>query len=280
MHRRFVASFAALMVVGAMCGATASAQPAKPAAPAPAAPAEAVFTGPDKLMSTLSSRIATAAETDSFDVIVQFTTAANPALYQAVEQSAGRLGYKAQWDAAIQGFAAKLTKRQIRALQGLSVIKQVDLDQPVHITNDTSTLYTGVQKARADYGIDGSRGFACCSANNVVAAVIDTGIDAAHVVLQGKVIGWVDYVNGMTTPYDDQGHGSHVSGIIAGRGAGNAAYKGNAPGAALVGIKVLNSAGSGSTTNIINGINWMISHKATYNIKVANMSLGGSGCSN
>jgi len=87
-------------------------------------------------------------------------------------------------------------------------------------------------------------------------------------------------VNGKSAPYDDHGHGTHVSSISAGTGEGNAAYKGVAPGAALVGIKVLNSQGSGTTTQIVNGINWMIANKATYNIRAANMSLGASGCSN
>ena len=53
----------------------------------------------------------------------------------------------------------------------------------------------------------------------MVIAVIDTGIDAEHVDLDGgKVIGWYDALNGKANPYDDEGHGTHVSSIAAGTG--------------------------------------------------------------
>ncbi|HEV2686292.1 MAG TPA: S8 family peptidase, partial [Actinomycetota bacterium] len=110
---------------------------------------------------------------------------------------------------------------------------------------------------------------------------IDTGIDSSHLDLdQGQVIGWKDFVNGRAAPYDDNGHGTHVSAILAGQGDGNAAYRGVAPGAALVGVKVMNTSGTGSTSTIISGVQWCIDHKATYNIRIINMSLGSAGPSN
>lgn len=109
-----------------------------------------------------------------------------------------------------------------------------------------------------------------------VIAVIDTGIDATHQDLDGgKVIGWKDYVNGRTTPYDDHGHGTHCSSIAAGTGeASGGAYTGVAPEASLVGVKVLDSAGSGTEANVISGIQWCVDNKATYGIDVISMSLG------
>lgn len=107
----------------------------------------------------------------------------------------------------------------------------------------------------------------------MVVAVIDTGIDPAHVDLDGgKVIAWNDWVNGRTTPYDDHGHGTHVAGIIAGTGEGNPAYMGVAPGAALVGLKVLNSSGSGALSNVAAAVDWAVTNKDTYNIRVISMS--------
>ena len=146
----------------------------------------------------------------------------------------------------------------------------------------TARSWYGVDKAKTDFGVNGDRNGNTKSftSTDVNVCVIDTGIDAAHVDLnEGQVIGWKDYVNGRTTPYDDNGHGTHVAGIVAGQGDGNAAYRGNAHGASLVGVKVLNSAGSGSTTAIINGVNFCVNNKATYGVKIINMSLGSSGSS-
>lgn len=145
-----------------------------------------------------------------------------------------------------------------------------------------ATADFGAAKARADFGITGNLdgNASAYSKNDMVIAIVDTGIDPNHQDLSGKVIGWKDYVNSKTAPYDDNGHGTHVSSIAAGTGAASGGrYAGVAPGAALVGVKVLNKQGSGTTTQIVNGINWVIQNKATYNIRIMSMSLGSSGSS-
>src|SRR6202007_3094467 len=86
-----------------------------------------------------------------------------------------------------------------------------------------------------------------------------------------------DRVEGRTWPYDDNGHGTHVAGILAGQGDGNAAYRGVAPGAALVGVKAMTSSGPGTTSTIISAIQWCIDRKATYNIRIMNLSFGSTG---
>lgn len=106
------------------------------------------------------------------------------------------------------------------------------------------------------------------------------GIDAAHIDLDaGKVIAWRDWVQNRTAPYDDNGHGTHVAGIIAGTGEGNGTYTGVAPGAALIGLKVLDANGSGSLSNVTAAVDWAVANKAAYDIKVISMSLGTSGSS-
>src|SRR5205085_12171959 len=72
---------------------------------------------------------------------------------------------------------------------------------------------------------------------------------------------------------DLRGHGTFVAGIAAGSAAG---YAGSAPSANLVSIKVMGADGSGSTSDIINAWQWILDHKAQYNIKVANFSLHSS----
>lgn len=106
-------------------------------------------------------------------------------------------------------------------------------------------------------------------------AVVDTGI-YPHDDIKDRIIAFKDFVNDKTEPYDDNGHGTHCSGCAAGSGArAGGKFKGTAPEANLIGVKVLNKQGGGSMSNIINGIQWVIDNKEKYNIRVMSMSLGG-----
>ena len=111
----------------------------------------------------------------------------------------------------------------------------------------------------------------------ITVAVIDSGV-YPHPDLtkpENRIIHFVDYVNNRTNPYDDNGHGTHVCGIVAGNGyQSSGKYKGVAPGANIIGIKSLNSKGSGSESAVLRGIQWCINNKNKYNIKVLSMSLG------
>jgi len=105
--------------------------------------------------------------------------------------------------------------------------------------------------------------------------IVDTGIDANHQELSPRVIMRANFVTspaaetGPALIYDPNGHGSHVSGTVAGTGI---VVSGVAPRANLMGARVLNTAGSGSETAIVNGINWCVANGA----HVINMSLGGA----
>lgn len=112
---------------------------------------------------------------------------------------------------------------------------------------------------------------------DMVAAVIDTGIYPHRdlTIPENRIIGWVDLVNQAAAPYDDNGHGTHIAGIIAGNGASSRGrYRGMAPEAKLVGIKALDSSGSGNISDIIAGIEWVIEYKEQYQIRAINLSLG------
>jgi serine protease AprX len=201
---------------------------------------------------------------------------------KVLEKVLGELNIKDVYS-IIPGFSAKMSKKQIKALAALSDTIQIEPDLEVHAFLDKSTTWFGVQNARSDFNVDGNADGnpATYSKDDVVVAVIDTGICANHQDLDSsKVIGWKDYVNNQVAPYDDNGHGCHVASIAAGEGQANPAYTGVAPGAALVGVKVLNSAGSGFTSTVVSGVNWVVQNKALYGIEIMNLSLGSSGCSN
>lgn len=105
-------------------------------------------------------------------------------------------------------------------------------------------------------------------------AVIDTGI-YPHPDLSGRITAFKDFVGNKTSPYDDNGHGTHVAGDIASSGnSSNSLYRGPAPDAELIGVKVLDKSGSGSLSKVIQGVQWCIANKDLFGIKVINMSLG------
>ncbi|WDV46695.1 S8 family serine peptidase [Clostridiaceae bacterium M8S5] len=182
----------------------------------------------------------------------------------------------------IPAVALSLSKDEIEELKKSGSIENIEYDTEVHMCMDTARDWFGTEKARTDFGLDGNRdGKDSYSKDDVVIAVIDTGIDGKHVDLDGgKVIGWKDFVANKTTPYDDQGHGTHCAGIAAGEGDGNANYRGVAPGAALVGLKVLNKYGGGSMSDVTAAVDWCITNKDVYGIDIISMSLGTWGSSN
>src|SRR3989344_2229737 len=102
--------------------------------------------------------------------------------------------------------------------------------------------------------------------------VVDTGIDYTHPGLTGAYVAGYDYYNNDSDPLDDQGHGTHVAGIIA---SSDATYHGLAPGAKIAAVKVCSSAGSCPDADVLAGIDWCIANKNTYNISVISISLGG-----
>lgn len=101
-----------------------------------------------------------------------------------------------------------------------------------------------------------------------IIAVIDTGIDAAHEDLQGKVIGFKDFVNNKLEAYDDDGHGTHVAGIAAAHKNNAKGIVGIAPEAKLYGVKVLSPTG-GIETDLMKGV-W---HAVRIGAQVINLSL-------
>ncbi|MGM9998161.1 MAG: S8 family peptidase [Candidatus Bruticola sp.] len=140
-----------------------------------------------------------------------------------------------------------------------------DLENTFRPLMDTANVTLGVDKLH-DQGITGK---------GVTVCVIDTGI-AQHPDFEGRIVGFKDMVNGRTEPYDDQGHGTHCTGICAGSGkTSEGKYTGVAPEANIVGVKVLDRNGSGSLSNVIKGVQWAVENKDELNIDVISMSLGG-----
>ena len=163
--------------------------------------------------------------------------------------------------------SADLTSAAIETLlENHQSIKKIHTDREVRALTDIArpSIKADVLHAQSIKG------------DGITVAVVDTGI-YPHTDLQGRIKAFKDFINNRVNPYDDNGHGTHCAGDVAGDGnASNGQYTGIAPKASLVGVKVLNKMGSGSLSYVMAGIQWCIDNRALYNINVISMSLGSS----
>lgn len=134
--------------------------------------------------------------------------------------------------------------------------------------NDTYYSYQwGIPAIKANQAVDLVT--ASQRASKII-AIVDTGVSLTHEDLQGSILAGYDFVNGDSSPNDDNGHGTHVAGIAAAIGNNAKGVAGVASGAKILPVKVLDSEGSGYTTDIVNGMRYAADNGA----KVLNLSLG------
>jgi subtilisin family serine protease len=157
---------------------------------------------------------------------------------------------------------------------------QVSVPEPDAYTQGARTFrpYSPVTAADAVAGFSVWKG--SYTGAGIDVAVIDTGVDARHQDLEGRVAlggSWVDSEGSCITPPNDRavdvnGHGTHVAGTIAGTGASG----GLAPEARIISLRVFNCTGSGMSSDVNAALDWLIANHNTSgrNIKVANLSLG------
>ncbi|MCI8465387.1 MAG: S8 family peptidase [Lachnospiraceae bacterium] len=108
----------------------------------------------------------------------------------------------------------------------------------------------------------------------VAVAVLDTGT-YPHPDFGRRLMIFKDILNGRRSPYDDNSHGTHVMGVLGGSGeSSDGLYAGVAPECNLIGIKVLDSRGNGSVTNLLKGLKWLRENKERYGIRIVNISVG------
>ncbi len=125
------------------------------------------------------------------------------------------------------------------------------------------------RKLRVDYAMKkGYRG------RGVTIAVMDTGI-VPHPDFDSRIVMFEDYTKGIKKMYDDNGHGTHVAGIIAGSGKmSHGVYQGIAPESRLFVQKVLDRKGNGNTGQMLSAIDEVIARRKQYNIRILNISVG------
>lgn len=162
-----------------------------------------------------------------------------------------------------------LMSSEILFIEEDAEINTLSIDQPSKSSTPVKNMKNGTQEA--PWGIKyigADQTLKKYSGKNVNVAIFDTGV-SSHEDL--KVSGGISFVDYTSSYADDNGHGTHVAGIIAAQD-NKLGVVGVAPNAKIYSVKILNQNGSGNYSNIISAIEWAIDN----NIDVINMSVGGN----
>lgn len=167
----------------------------------------------------------------------------------------------------INAYAVEIPGGKLNDIARSDAIHYIADDMRIRSTMDIATRVVEADKAQ-------TQGY---TGKDVGIAILDTGV-YPHPDLtrpRNRLIAFKDFVNNKGAPYDDNGHGTFVAGIAAGNGyASQGKYKGIAPQANIIGVKVMDARGDGSTSDIVAGMQWIVDNAAKYNIKVMSLSLG------
>jgi subtilisin family serine protease len=179
---------------------------------------------------------------------------------------------------ALKGFSANLTEEQVSSLRKDSRVQSIEPDMTISISpyrGKPGGGGTTPPDQQIPYGTTRVGGGTTASTHT--AWVIDTGIDLTHPDLNVDVDRSISFLTGgggATSPNDQNGHGTHVAGTI-GALNNNIGSVGVAPGTLVVAVRVLDRRGSGSTSGVIAGIDYVAANGDKDGGDVANMSLGG-----
>ncbi|MFF3647651.1 S8 family peptidase [Streptomyces sp. NPDC002181] len=176
------------------------------------------------------------------------------------------------YSAALNGYSVKVSEAQARKLAADPAVKSV-------VQNRTFTVdeAQGTQPSPPSWGLDridqrplpldSSYTYPDKAGEGVTAYIIDTGVRISHTEFGGRASYGFDAIDNDNTAQDGHGHGTHVAGTVAGNSYGVAKK------AKIVGVRVLDNNGSGTTEQVVAGIDWVTQHAVKP--AVANMSLGG-----
>ncbi|KJK36131.1 peptidase S8 [Streptomyces variegatus] len=169
---------------------------------------------------------------------------------------------------ALNGYSATLSATEARQLAADPAVASVEQNQRVTLAATQTSAPWGLDRIdQASLPLSGTYTYPDSAGSGVTVYVIDTGVRITHQQISGRASYGYDAVDGDTTASDGNGHGTHVATTIAGSTYGVAKK------AKVVGVRVLNNSGSGTTAGVIAGIDWVTQNHS--GPSVANMSLGG-----
>ncbi|MFC4063879.1 S8 family peptidase [Actinoplanes subglobosus] len=172
---------------------------------------------------------------------------------------------------AVEGYTAKLTAAQAARLAGDPSVASVEADQVVRIADTQTSAPWGLDRSD-QRALPLNSTYNYTASSGVTVYVVDTGIRITHQQFGGRASYGYDAVEGDNVAQDGNGHGTFVAGVAVG------STYGIAKSANVVGVRVLDNNGSGTTAGVIAGIDWVTAN-ATPGRSVANLSLGGGASS-
>src|SRR5437773_3234506 len=215
------------------------------------------------------------------DVIIQFNQTPTAVHHQKVQNKGGVLKTKLD---VIKGAHYSVPTGSLEDLENDPDVAYISPNRPLSGTSASTLDYAAetvnAPMARQQWGLDGT---------GIGVAVIDSGVTAvgdlywwipSNQTYGSRVVYSQNFVPGTTDTSDLYGHGTHVAGIIAGAGWFSTGsnfthtFKGIAPNANIINLRVLDQNGVGTDSSVIAAIQTAISLKSTYNIRVINLSLG------
>ena len=221
------------------------------------------------MLLLFGNTVALATPAEKVNVIIGFDQKPGPAEQALVRSFGGEIKYTYN---IIPAIAASVPET---AIKGLSKNPQVTLIEPditIHATDTELDNSWGVQHIGAGtVHLSGNKG------DGIKVAILDTGIDYTNPDLVGKCIGGYDFVNGDSDPMDDNGHGTHVAGIIAALDDNDpdSGVVGVAPNVEIYALKVLDANGNGSFINVIAALDWVCGDSETPPVaQITNNSYG------
>jgi serine protease AprX len=223
-------------------------------------------------------------------VIVQSAGGADGAK-RAVESAGGTVRMRLP---IVDGVSASVPRSELAALRSTEGVLNVSLDAKVGFDGAADTLGRRAVGPTRKSALPTPYIPRLINATNlwrkkidgqgVTVAVLDTGVYAAHPDLRRRVVHCEDFSHERGTVAecaDTFGHGTFMAGLIAGNGAAsNRVYMGAAPQARIVSVKVAGFDGSTDISHILAGIQWIVSHKKAFGIRVLNLSLGSDSSQN
>ncbi len=211
-----------------------------------------------KVTSQLLSSMSTLRGDQDLSIIVQYVPRR-----RIMRHAQMVAGLRQSYQYRLAPFAhAHATLDAITALEQDDEVVRIFQDSPVHALLDQAPTHIGVPHIWAT-GYSGA---------GVSIAIVDTGVDAQHPDLEGRIVDLLDVTG--EGEVDNNGHGTHCASIAVGTGkASNGRYRGVAPGATVISARVLDAYGNGMMSDVMAGIDWAVSA----GVQIISLSLGGAG---